>query len=84
MRESSLNNFPTADPRTAWQSEGKSLFRNILAASPCESRFCPDLAIPMTHKSLRMNILGTRSKKNSTGKPGDGGERNKPESIWVI
>ena len=63
MRESSLNNFPTSDPGNASQPERKSLSQNILAASPSGSRFYPDHAIPTTHKSLRMNILGEQKKK---------------------
>jgi hypothetical protein len=64
MRESSPNSFSTADPRTASQSECKSLFQNILAVSPCGSIFCAGSSIPLPHKFLRMNILGNRRKKN--------------------
>jgi hypothetical protein len=40
MRESSPNNFPAPDPGSGSQSEGKFLFHNILAVSPCGSGFC--------------------------------------------
>ena len=41
MRENSPNNFPATDPKSDSQSEGKSLFRNILAVTPYHSEFCP-------------------------------------------
>src|SRR5258708_37843364 len=63
MRESSPNNFSTSDPKTGARSDGKSLFRKILAASPSSSRFYPDHVIPTTHKPLRMNTLGDQKKK---------------------
>jgi len=60
MREGSLNNFSTADPKwgsRSAQPDAKPLFWKILAASPSESRFYRDRARPPTHKSLRMNTL---------------------------
>src|SRR5579864_583067 len=43
--------------------EPNSLFRNILEVSRCESIFCPDPTIPISSKSLRMNILREPTKK---------------------
>src|ERR1700676_2394813 len=37
--------------------EAKSLFRKILALSPCGSRFCLDPSIPNRAKSIETNIL---------------------------
>jgi len=42
----------------------KSLFRKILAISPCGSRFCGVTAQYPTHKSLEMNILQKQREKN--------------------
>lgn len=41
----------------------KSLFRNILPVSPCDSRFCGDASQPLQDNPLRMNILGESSKR---------------------
>ena len=56
---------------TRWQrhrsrrgAELKSLFQNILAVSPCGSRFYPDPTRSQHGKSLRMNILGEGEEKN--------------------
>jgi hypothetical protein len=64
MRESQTNKFSPTDLVNGSLSEAKSLFRNILATSPCGSRFCPDSAIPRAHKSLGMSILGKMEKKH--------------------
>jgi len=63
MRESSPNNLSATDPKTASQTEGNSLFRNILAVSPCGSGFYPDPAISPARKLLRMSILDGSKKK---------------------
>jgi hypothetical protein len=59
MHEGSTNNFITGD-----KFEAKSLFQNILAVSPCGSRFCPDPAISRARKFLGIRILGKVTKKN--------------------
>jgi hypothetical protein len=63
MRESSPNNLSATNPKTASQTEGKSLFRNILAVSLSGSRFYPDPAISPARKLLRMSILDGSKKK---------------------
>ena len=63
MREGSCNQFFLTDPPNGVQFEAKSLFRNILAVSPCGSRFYPDPARSPPRKLLRMNILGGLKKK---------------------
>jgi hypothetical protein len=45
--------------------EANSLFQNILAVSPCRSRFYPDKPLSSYRKSFRMNILEKRRKKKS-------------------
>jgi hypothetical protein len=60
MRGGSLNNFSIAGPKRGSrpvQSDVKSLFLNILAASPSGSILCLDRVLPATHKPLRMNTL---------------------------
>ena len=42
----------------------KSLFRKILAISPCGSRFCAESRQPLNANSFKMNILGESSKKS--------------------
>jgi hypothetical protein len=59
MHEGPTNNFITGD-----KFEAKSLFQNILAISPCGSRFCPDPAISRARKFLGIRILGKVTKKN--------------------
>ena len=57
MREASpkkLSHSPTA---SGFQSQAKSLFRNILALNPYGSRFCPYLSIPNRAKFIETNIL---------------------------
>jgi hypothetical protein len=74
MRELSPNNLSTADPkRGSWSapSDAKSLFRNILAASPSGSRFYPGPTLPATHKPLRMNTLVDPEEKIVGGRGGD-------------
>jgi hypothetical protein len=63
MREGSLNRFSTTDPERGTESKRKSLFWNILAVSPCGSRFYADRALSVTHKFLGMNILAKPEKK---------------------
>jgi hypothetical protein len=46
------------------KSDAKSLFRNILAVSPCGSRFCPDPTLSRARKFLGMRILGEEDRKN--------------------
>jgi hypothetical protein len=60
MREGSPNQVSAIDA----QFEAKSLFQNILAASPCDSRFCIDDTIPNRRKSSETNILARRYEKN--------------------
>src|SRR5450631_1653033 len=74
---------------TRWQrhrsrrgSELKSLFQNILAVSPCGSRFCPESGRYPLPKLLRINTLAKRTKKISggggrSGKAGDGRDASK-------
>jgi hypothetical protein len=59
MREGSPNKFPTAHPVSC----SKSLFRNILAASPSFSILYPCPAIPCNRKSFGMSILEGREQK---------------------
>jgi len=83
MIEGSPNNLSTADPKRgsrSAQSDANSLFRKILAASPSESRFCPDPAAPATRKPLRMNTLVDPEEKNSRGEGDDIGEANRDEA----
>jgi len=54
--------FSTA--KSCYKSEAKSLFRNILAATPCGSRFCPDPPYPRARKLFAMKILDKRIEKN--------------------
>jgi hypothetical protein len=63
MRAGSPNQFCTIHPLRGSQPECKSLFRNILAASPFGSRFCRDRTLSATHKFLRMSILGNHEEK---------------------
>ena len=63
MRESSRNHFSTASPVNRFQFEAKSLFRNILAVTPCGSRFYLDQASLRVSKLLRIKILGKPQKK---------------------
>jgi hypothetical protein len=76
MCELSPNQVPSTDRRNGFQIgicptiaehclqvEPKSLFRNILEASPCESIFYPDPSRSIPNKSLRINILGEQTKK---------------------
>ena len=44
MRADSPHQFPTIDSLSGVPSAAKSLFRNILDLSPCESIFCADPA----------------------------------------
>jgi hypothetical protein len=50
---------------TGSRSGAKSLFQNILAVSPCGSRFCPYPTLSRARKFLGMRILGKRMKKIS-------------------
>src|SRR5579864_6932769 len=59
MREVSPNPFCTPDPASYF----KSLFQNILPASPCFSIFCPCPAMPWNRKSFGLNILEERDIK---------------------
>ncbi len=63
MRESSPNKFSPTDPRRTSQSDAKSLFRNILAVSPCGSIFCPDQRGIPTANFFRMSILDDYKEK---------------------
>src|SRR5450631_4011584 len=69
MREGSPNKFSTADPLLSGSRiEAKSLFRNILAPSPCGSRFYPDPTRSAPRKFLGMSILDKRKKKMSSAR----------------
>jgi hypothetical protein len=57
MREGSPNQFATAGFLNGLRSGAKSLFRNILAVSPCGSRFCRHPLRQKRTKSFRINIL---------------------------
>src|SRR5450631_2864040 len=69
MRESSPNNFSTSAPLSGSHSQAKSLFRNILAISPCGSIFYPDPTRSIAHNYLRMNTLENRQKKYGETSP---------------
>jgi hypothetical protein len=64
MRESSSNPFAASDPRSGSTHNANPLFQNILAVSPCGSRFWPDIPLPRARKPLAMSILRTTPKKN--------------------
>ena len=64
MREASPNQFCTSDLVSGSQRAAKSLFWNILAASPCGSRFCGDSEGYPVGKFFWVNILGESAKKN--------------------
>jgi hypothetical protein len=64
MREHSANTFSMSDLFSGLSPEAKSLFRNILAVTPCDSGFCVGSGISRVRKLLEMNILGERIKKN--------------------
>lgn len=49
--------------------EAKSLFCNILPLSPCGSRFCGSLALSITCKSFKNNILQRSIPKNTNPNP---------------
>src|SRR5450631_1660277 len=77
MREGSPNKFSTADPLLSGSRiEAKSLFRNILAPSPCGSRFYPDPTRSAPRKFLGMSILEKRKKKMSSAR-----DPHRPEAI---
>ena len=66
MREGSshkLGTVPALDGSQGAQGEAKSLFRNILPASPSGSRFWPHYPISQSRKSFRTSILADRSRK---------------------
>ena len=63
MRERSPNQFSTAGSPSGLRTGAKSLFRNILAVSPCGSRFCQDPLRSKLPKSFRINILGIPTEK---------------------
>lgn len=46
-----------------FRPRAKSLFRKILAISPCGSRFCEETSRPLRSNPLRMNILRESWKK---------------------
>jgi len=78
MREGSPNQFSAAGFLNGLRSEAKSLFRNILAVSPCGSRFCRDPLRSRLHKSFIINIL-----RGLTGKMWS--DRSQPKSLfWNI
>src|ERR1035437_7776237 len=68
---------------TRWQrhrsrrgSELKSLFQNILAVSPCGSRFYPESGRYPLPKLLRINTLAKRTKKYHEGEGDPGKSRD--------
>ena len=63
MRESSPNQFSPAGSPRGLLPGAKSLFRNILAVSPCGSRFCPDPLRSKRTKPFRINILRSLTEK---------------------
>jgi hypothetical protein len=63
MREGSPIKFSTADPLSGSRTAAKSLFRNILAVSPCGSRFWGDQGVSPRGKFLWINTLEERMKK---------------------
>ena len=67
MREGNPNRLGTTFTVPDSKSGANSLFRNILAVSPCGSGFCPDPDIPPDHKSLEMRPLGKREENNVRG-----------------
>jgi hypothetical protein len=64
MREGSPHQFCKTHLIRCSQTTANSLFCNILAASPCGSRFCGRTARHPSTKLLRMNILEGGQKKN--------------------
>src|SRR5450631_2118564 len=60
MRESSSANASTRQV----QAEAKSLFGNILAVSPCRSKFCPDHGMSRNDKPFEISILAVEREKN--------------------
>jgi hypothetical protein len=63
MREGSPKQFSTADSLNSLRPGAKSLFQNILAVSPCGSRFCPDPLRSKRTKPFRINILRSLTEK---------------------
>ena len=71
MREGSPQQFPPKESSKRVQPGAKSLFRKILAVSPCGSRFCKDRTRYPSSKCLQMNILEkVREKKGGGASPG--------------
>jgi hypothetical protein len=64
MHAGSPNRRSTTDPLTSSECAAKSLFRKILAVSPCGSRFCTDRAPSPSSNCLKMNTLATSTKKH--------------------
>ena len=67
LRMNILENTPITsaeiDTQTDLQADAKSLFRNILPVSRCDSRFCRSICRSAHSKSLGMNTLaGSREK----------------------
>jgi hypothetical protein len=63
MTAGSLTHLGTTDRRIA-NPAPKSLFQNILAATPYGSIFCGHPLHPATRNCLRMNIIEERQQKN--------------------
>ena len=67
LRMNSLENSPGRSDeigtKTGLQADSKSLFRNILPISPCESIFCRLICRYPLSKSFGMNILAGSKKK---------------------
>src|SRR5206468_3212923 len=67
----SPNQFLMTDLRTGLQFETKSLFLNILALSPCLSRFYPNGSRFRQDKYFRMSSLRKAAEKNQTDQLGE-------------
>jgi hypothetical protein len=63
MRQGSPKKLFPGQTVSGFQSEAKSLFRNILALNPYGSRFCAYLSIPNRAKFIETNILADGHQK---------------------
>jgi hypothetical protein len=85
MRELSPNNLSTADPKRGSRSapsDAKSLFRNILAASPSGSRFYPDPTLARDSQAIKNEHFSRPRRKNSGGGGGVIQEAQLPKASW--
>ncbi len=63
MREASPHHLFLGNSLTGFRPSAKSLFQNILAVSPCGSRFCEDHFRSKLHNSFGINILEILTEK---------------------